>query len=236
MNDRELRRYDMFGRVTTFGQTNTADFATDSAATTHFDTIRKVIADLDKARASQLRDGTTSKSVLMHALRLDVQNITRTARAMDQDEPGLADKLPAPKGASDAELLTIADHILGKLVVSPDDTAPTRAAKVALVGRFVAHELPADFVQHLQDDRAAIDDAQDEIEGDEGDGVASTAAIGRLIKTGMKEVTYLDAIVHNKYARNPDTLRAWRSASHTERAPHRAKRTSAPPPALEATP
>lgn len=236
MNDRELRRYEMLGRVTTFGQTNAADFATDSVAATRFDNIRKVIADLDKARASQLRDGTTSKSVLMHALRLHVQNITRTARAMDQGEPGLADKLPPPKGTSDAELLITADNILSKLVVAPGDTAPAREAKVALAARFVAHELPADFVQYLEDDRAAIEAAQDQIEGDEADGVASTAAVGRLIKTGMKETTYLDAIVHNKYARNPDTLRAWRSASHTERAPQRATKTPAPPPMLEATP
>jgi hypothetical protein len=54
-------------------------------------------------------------------------------------------------------------------------------------------------------------------------GVQSTAAVGRLIKAGMKEVNYLDAIVHNKYSRDGDKLRAWKSASHIERAPHREK-------------
>lgn len=127
-------------------------------------------------------------------------------------------------------MLTTADNILGKLAVAPSDNAATQAAKAALVAKFVAHELPADFVQDLQDDRGAIDGAQDDIEGDEEEGVASTAAVGRLIKDGMKEVNYLDAIMHNKYSRDPDKLRAWQSASHIERAPQREKKTPAPSP------
>ena len=229
MNDRETRRYDMFGRVKTFGQTNAADFAAGSEATKRFGNVGKIIADLDTAKASQQRDGTTSKSVLMDALRLDVQNVTRTARAMDQDEPGFAGKFPPPKSSSDADLVTTADNILGKLAAAPGDNAATQAAKAALVAKFVAHELPAAFVQNLKDDRAAIDSAQDSIESDDEEGVASTAAVGRLIKDGMKDVNYLDAIMHNKYARDPDKLRAWQSASHIERAPQREKKPTPPP-------
>ncbi len=43
----------------------------------------------------------------------------------------------------------------------------------------------------------------------------------------MKQLTTLDAIMHNKYARNPDKLRARQSASHIERAPQREKKPSA---------
>ena len=48
--------------------------------------------------------------------------------------------------------------------------------------------------------------------------------MGRLIRAGMAEATQLDAIVNNKYARNPEKLRAWESASHIERAPKREKK------------
>ena len=47
---------------------------------------------------------------------------------------------------------------------------------------------------------------------------------------GMKEVTYLDAIMHNKYNRVPDKLREWLSASHIERAPQREKKPAPKPP------
>jgi hypothetical protein len=38
-----------------------------------------------------------------------------------------------------------------------------------------------------------------------------------------KAIRYLNAIMHNKYNRDPEKLRAWRSASHLERAPERKK-------------
>jgi len=228
MNDREARRYDVFGRVDTFGKANAADFAAGGEAKQRFTNLGNIITGLDQAKASQRRGGSTTKAVLLDALRLDVQNITRTARAMDQLEPGIAYKLFSPKSASDADLLTAADNLISKLSAQPGDDAATQAAKTALVAKFVAKELDANFVQHLKDDRKAIDDAQDDLEESNADGVESTGTVGRLIKAGMVEVNLLDAIMHNKYARNPDKLRAWQSACHIERAPQREKKTTTP--------
>ena len=224
MNDRETRRYDMFGRVQTFGTGNQADFAAGGEAQKRFANIGKVIKDLDAAKAAQQGGGTTAKEVLLDALRLDLQNISRTARAIAQDEPGFADNFRPPDSPSQTALLTTADAFLAQFQDAADDTPAQKAAKAALVVKFVAHELPADFVTDLADDRKAIDAAKDSVESDDSEGVQSTAAVGRLIKAGMKEVTYLDAIVQNKYARNPDKLRAWESASHIERAPQREKK------------
>ena len=230
MNDRETSRYDMFKRVDTFGDTNAGDFAAGSEAAKKFAAVKKAIGDLDGARAGQRPTAGTSKEVLLDALRLDVQNITRTARAMDQTEPGMAAKFPAPGTASDAALLTAADGILAKLSINPADSVAVKADKTALAAKFVAHELPADFVKNLGDDRAAIDAAQDAQETAREDGVASTSAVGRLIRDGMTNVNLLDAMMHNKYARDPDKLRAWMSASHIERAPQREKKPAPPAP------
>ena len=51
-------------------------------------------------------------------------------------------------------------------------------------------------------------------------------------KQRLLETAALNAIMHNKYARNPEKLRAWQSASHIERAPQREKKAPAktPPP------
>ncbi len=228
MNDRETRRYDMFGRVQTFGTDNTADFAAGGEARKRFANIGKIISDLDDAKAGQVGGGSTALEVLFDALRLDLQNITRTAAAIAQDEPGFADTFRPPDRPSQAGLKTTADAFLAQFQATPTDTAPQKAAKAALIAKFVAHELPADFVTNLADDRQAIDDARDSTQSDDSTGVASTAAIGRLITAGMKEVNYLDAIIHNKYARNPDQLRAWDSASHIERAPKREKKPATP--------
>ena len=91
-------------------------------------------------------------------------------------------------------------------------------------GKTFGKDHTADFVRDLKDDLAAILSADDDMESDDQSGVASTAAVGRLIRAGMAEVTQLDAIMKNKYARTPDKLRAWQSASHIERAPQREKK------------
>ncbi len=135
-----------------------------------------------------------------------MQNIARTARAIDAKEPGFADKFRTPDSPSQSALLTAADAFVLEL------------AKPGVPAKFIAYEMPADFVQDLQDDIAAIRAADSEMDSDDQEGVASTAAVGHLICAGMAEVTQLDAIVNNKYARNPEKLRAWESASHIERA------------------
>ncbi len=224
MNDRETRRYQMFGRVQTFGQSHQSDFAPGGEAIKRFGNVGRIILELDTAKARQQGGNATAKEVLFDALRLDLQNIARTADAFDLDEPGFAAPYRLPETSGQPALLTLADAIVVRLTAQPGDAAATQTAKTALVARFVAHELPADFVQDLLDDRKAIDAAQDVVEDDDNEGVASTAAIGRLIRDGMKEVTYLDAILHNKFARQPDNLRAWQSASHIERAPQREKK------------
>ena len=224
MNDRERRRSDAFGRAQTFCTLNAADIAAGSKAATCAANLGKITADLDAAKAVQSGGGATAKAVILDGLRLDVQNITRTARSIAQDEPGFAAQFPPPESPGQAALLTAVDAILARFQAQTGDTAATKKAKTALVAKFVAHELPNDFVQNLADDRASAATAQDTQETSENKGVESTGTIDRLIKAGMKELTTLDAIMHNKYTRNPEKLRAWQSASHIERAPQREKK------------
>jgi len=219
MNDREIRRYDMFGRADTFGNDNAADFPAGSTGATRFANLKQIIADLDTAKAGQKGGvGATAKSVLIDTLRLDMQNIARTARAIAQDEPGFADKFTLPANPAQTALLTAADAFL--VALNPAGVA----------AKFIAHAMPANFVQTFQSDRLAVNTAQDSMESDREGSVASTASVGSLIQAGMKEITYLDAIMHNKYGANPDTMAAWMSASHIERDPQRAKAQPTPTP------
>ncbi len=224
MTERETRRYAMLGRVETFGKNNAADFAAKSQAKLRFANITEIIGNLDAAKANQQAGGATAKEVMLDSLRLDLQNLARTARAIAQDEPGFADRFRLPDSPSQTALLTAADVMLAEV------------SKPGVAAKFIAHELPADLVTQLREDRQAIAEAQDAHEGAQNNGVTSTAAIGRLIRAGMKEVTYLDAIMNNKYTRNPDKLRAWFSASTTERAPRRQTKAAAATAAADSAP
>jgi hypothetical protein len=228
MNDRDKRRYDMFKRVQTFGGDNAADFAVGTIAHTNFTTIDQVITGLDTAKAGQVTNANTSMETLLNAVKLDIQNITRTAAAIDQTEPGFADKFSPPKAYNPAALLTTTDAFLLQLVSQPADSISVKAAKTALIAKFVAHEMDANFVTNLQNDRKAVTDAQAAMESGSEDRVGNTAVIGPLIHQGMAAVNTLDAIIHNKYSAQMEKMAAWTSASHVERDPHKAKSTPAP--------
>lgn len=120
--------------------------------------------------------------------------------------------------------------MLRLLEYQPDDSPDIKTAKTALRGRFLEYDLPADFVAHLRADRAAITQANQTNQGEVLGGVENTELIGQILGKLGEEVAELDAIMHNKYARQPEKLRAWLSASHVERAAQREKKPEPPTP------
>ena len=231
MNDREQCRADRVDRVLVFGDDNAPDFAAAGRAAEGFTRLRAIQRALNQAKVGQqVPTGRTALEVLFDAMRLDLQNIARTARSIGRELPGYVDVFRLPETPTDGALLTTADVFIDHLAVKPEDDAAAQTRKTSMVAEFVAHELPADFVTHLQADAKAIRDEQIEREKTREDGVGSTAIIGPLLREANQIVTMLDAIMHNKYTRVPDKLRKWKSASHVERAPQREKKPEAPTP------
>jgi hypothetical protein len=183
---------------------------------------------LDNAKASQQPD-RVSKETQLDSLSLDLINIARTARRIERTESGFAAAYRLPENTSEKSLTTHTDGVLLRLEDQSTDSADAKTAKAALRAKFVAYELPADFVAHLRADRDAIADANATNRGEVLDGVKSTSLIGVLLGKLMEEIAELDAIMHNKYARQPEKLRAWLSASHVERAPKRNNKKDEPP-------
>jgi hypothetical protein len=227
MNDRDQRRYDRLTRVQTFGRENSGEFAAGSKAKTHFANIDGLIVEIDDAKAGQ-QPARVSKETLLDALRLDCKDIARTARAIALSENGFASPYRLPDNPSEAAIVTHADALLMRLEDQPGDTAETTAAKAALRARFIAYEMPADFVADLRADRQAITEANQLNQGETQEGVENTALIGQLLEKAGKDVQELDAIMNNKYARQPEKLRVWQSASRIERAPQREKKPEPP--------
>lgn len=231
MDDRDQRRYDRATRVQTFGQENTAGFAAGSKAKTHFANLDGLIVQTDEAKAGQTPN-RVSKSTLLGALAIDLQNIARTARRIEQKENGFAAPYRIPDNTSESAVTIHTDALLLRLEDQPADAAAVKTAKAALRARFIEYELPADFVAHLRADRKAIADANRLNQAETGSGVENTELIGQRLDKINDEIGELDAIMHNKFTRQPEKLRAWQSASHVERAPQREKKPTATPPVL----
>ncbi len=230
MNDQNTRRYDRAKRAQTFGKENTADFASGSQAATQFAALDAGIQKVDDAKAGQAAGtGNAAKVSLLDALAIDLRNVRRTAMAIAQDEPGFADAFPAAEH-NDISTLTTADTYLGQFEIKPNDDHGAQIAKTRLVDRFVSHELPATFVTDLRTDRDAVEGATETVEGKRQNIIEDTGAIETGLRAIGKAIRYLDAIMHNKYNRNPEKLRAWKSAAHLERAPQRKRKDEPPAP------
>ena len=149
MNDRDQRRYDRLTRVQTFGRDNAADFPADSKARTHFTNIDGFISRLEQAKAGQT-SARVSKQTLLDALALDLQNIARTARAIELNEAGFAAPYRLPDSLTERALTTHADAVLQLLEDQTGESAAAKKARGTLRERFIAYELPEDFVDDLR--------------------------------------------------------------------------------------
>jgi hypothetical protein len=231
MNDYNRRRSDRAVRVQTFGREHAADLTAGSKASALFAEMDTLLADLALARVGQLR-GPSGKQAVLDELTADFKAIARTARAIELDDPTFAvAPYIRPTSLTSTVIATHADALLKLLEDNPKpvadggDSPAQLAAKAALRAKFIAYELPADFVTDLRADRDALTARNADKQADNQEGVENTSAIDTLLAKAQTLVTRLDAAILNKFARDPDKIAAWNSATHDERAPKIAKAT-----------
>lgn len=228
MNALEMRRMEMLTRVRDFGAAHAALFPEDSLGGQLFDVLNVAVEDLTREGATQtsgvssVQQATVSRAGAREALRESLQAITRTARAMALDTPGLENKFRLPRSGSDQALLNTARAFAA-------DAAQVKAA-------FIRHELPTTFLEDLQMDIADLERAIGSQNTGRGAHVTATASIDAAVERGMNAVRKLDAIVRNKFRNDPATLAAWESARHIERAGRAPRRTNGEPAAPPSPP
>ena len=215
MNDSERRKRETFLRSCGFGDAHASDFADGSLAKQYFAALLAVCGEIDHLAATEInafgsaRSGTDLRQQARDAIIGDLQSLRRTALAMRDEVPGIEAKFRIPYDNNDRTLLSAARAALA-------DATPIKA-------RFLAHELPADFLEDLAADIAALEAAMSDQATGTGNHVSAAAAIDEAIGRGMALLRKLDAIMRNKYANNAAVLAEWTSASHVERAPKRKK-------------
>jgi hypothetical protein len=214
MRDTERRRYEMFLRVREFMAGRATQFPPTSLAGELAERLNTVIEDLDRHTTTQssgrsaTRASSASKAAARDELRRDLEAISRTARVMTFNTPGLEDKFRVPRNVSDQTLIAAARAFAG-------DALPLKT-------EFTRRGLPEDFLDDLNSDIAEFEQAINQKIQKQESHVAATAAIDSALEHGLTAVRELDAIMRNTLANNAASLAAWLSASHTERSPRRA--------------
>lgn len=215
MNDSANRAREAFARAHVFTQAHATDFAPTSLGTELFASLADILRDLDKHAAEQASsrgsafEGTTTREEARRELRADLKAINLTARAMAADVPGIDEKFRMPPIGNDQILLSAARAVL--------------AHATPLAAQFIAHEMPADFLDDLRDDIAALEAAINNQSSAVGGSVGARVAVEAKVDAGIAVLNKITAIMRNKYADDPATLAEWMSASHIERAPRRKK-------------
>jgi hypothetical protein len=218
MEDRHHRSREMFLRLTDFGISHTEIPATTVWPQLTTD-MNSVLAELNSHVSSEevgkgaKLSGTTTRGAGREALHEDIEAIVRTARVIGEDQPGFDDKFRMPRGGNDQQMLDLARGIAAIL------------ADPAVKAEFISHAMPADFVEDLNADIAALQESiSDQSEGRAGIKSAGVS-IDETIARGMKIARKMDVVVKNFYRNNAAVLAEWETARHVERAPRRKKPT-----------
>ena len=215
MKKSEIRFLDMLRGVRQHGQQRAAAFPASSRGhelyiivNTSIETAERLLAE-QSMHAHAYREKSAQKDVAEEAFHEVMEAISRTARSMKRDIPGVEEKFRLPPSRDGETWLAYGRGFT--IEAEP------------LADEFVRRGMAPDFVDDLKARILAVEQAVNGQAQEWAARVASTAAVTEAIQRGRGAVRELEAIVRNIYKGNEAEVAAWESASHVERAPHRAE-------------
>jgi hypothetical protein len=223
MNDSHNRRLDSFIRSRDHFAQVADQFAANGVAQQTATQFAAVITQIEAKAAAQAgniglaRQHTVNRQEARRELRLDLEAINRAARIM-----GLQNEFALPPEDNDRLLLNAARAFA--------------ANALPLKAQFIAHEMPADFLEDLAADITAFEEAIADQSDAVGGHVAAGAALEDLFDEGTEHQKKLDGFMRNKFANNAERLAEWTRASHVERAPRHKKTAGGAPPSAPSAP
>jgi len=219
MTTRQNHYTGSFQRIKAFFLKHGGDFAAGSEALKQSAAIDAACGATDTGATTQVagkgavKTGSEELAIYRADLHGAMEAIARTARGMALDTPGLDGKFHMPRSGSGQALLASARAFA-------QDAGPLKDA-------FIAHEMPADFIDHLN----GLIDQFVAAGGDKDTGalkqVGGTAGVKTAVANGLIARQKLNAIVPNKYQNNAAVLAEWVTAWHVEAPP--SKKKPAPP-------
>jgi len=221
MNDNHNRRHESFIRSRDYFAQVANQFAPNGVAQQTAAAFAAAIAQIEAKGAAQTggmgqaRQHTVTRAEGRRELRADLEAINRAARIMD-----LQNEFQLPTEDNDRLLLNAARAFA--------------ANALPLKAQFIAHEMPADFLEDLAADIATFETAIANQNDAIGGHVAAGEALDDLFDAATELQRKLDGFMRNKFANNAEILAEWTRASHVERAP-RQRTKPAPPPAQQPT-
>ncbi|HLM01009.1 MAG TPA: hypothetical protein VK400_08120 [Pyrinomonadaceae bacterium] len=226
MDDLERRQTEMILRVNNFGAENAAAIAGNAVAVQAFGKVSDFVAQLEdkgekRSSATQTKFSKSAhRKMNRNELNADLAAISRTAAAIEENNPGFDNVFRVPrKNLNDAVLIETARAF------------HTNASAAAAKNLFTGYGLPADFLDDLQADTDAFEAAISQQDSANRERVGANADIDDILDEALKAVGTLKVVVPNIFRGDAGKLADWTAASHVEKAPKKTKAEPNPPPA-----
>ena len=226
MTNVQTHETDAFQRSKNFSLKYTAKFPVGSVGATLFAQVAAAVPQAQgqavdqKSAQSDREQATLTKAQIHPDLHDQLKAISESAHTLaDLGTPGLEAKFRMPRSAGNGVLLTAARQFL-------KDATPMKA-------QFLTVNLPADFLDTLDQTITNFDNATDDQSGGEGGQVNATVGLAGTNATARKALRNLRTIVRNTFKNDPAALAEWELASHID---SRKAHHAAPAPTPAATP
>ena len=223
MTKRESRFYEMLVRVDEFGVAHVGLFPAPSPGGQLFATINVGVSHLRTHEVTQAtggrdaRLGASAKIAARNTLRSALRLVRDTARTVAAGTPGLPDKFRLPRSGGDQPLLAAAKAIV--------------EAATPLRDQFVAHRLPATFLDDLTASVAAFQQSVDDHARATEMQVGARANIRTALAEALVAVRHLAPIVANVLKDDPGLMAEWQTARHVSSlmVPYPKRKPATPP-------
>ena len=223
----ETRRYEMLVRVRDFGLAHGDRFPKSTMGEEAFAAVVAAVNDLNQHAATQFssrreaRGGASTDTAAYRRLVETLDAISRTARAVELDTPGVKDRFRVPRGKGRLAIVSAARAFAS-------DLEP-------LASQFIAHGMPGDFVSRLKAKIAGVEEALHEREAGKELNASSRASMKAAIDSGLAAVKRLDAIIGNVLGDDAAAKASWTVARRVEQYVGGGRRGSAASPATATT-
>jgi hypothetical protein len=198
MKKRQLKQYEMLQRVRDFGSKYGTRFPEKSVAGRAFKTVETSVAKLSDHEVERLqrrRDATKARKEAKAALFEMLEDISRTAQAVQLEEPTFPNTFLMPERRSAQAVLTAARLFARNLE--------------AVAAMLMAHAMPetvvADFTRLLETYEAAVRNR----DNGKGQTAATLLSIDKAIDNGIVAAKKLDAVVANHLKGDATLIAEW---------------------------
>ncbi|HLL70492.1 MAG TPA: hypothetical protein VK363_03615 [Pyrinomonadaceae bacterium] len=223
MNDKQRRRLERLARAARLGNSMNASFPATGKGGQALSRLAAAIDDAEAQATASITNqrlqqkGTGNRKDARRALQSHIASISDTAATIAFDHPEVKDSFRRPRSTpNDQTLLSTARSFA--------------AAALPLKARFIEYDMPADFLERLDQSISDFEGAIDEQTSGESARLAANAALEEAIKRGEQELEKFDTAFRNKFSSDTSKLAAWESARHLERAPRPRRDAETPVP------